>query len=102
MLNWLQSCLATFHRFKTVFLNLRAWENFNFSKLHSLSYYTSSIQLFGLMDNYNTEQSEHLHIDFVKNAYHASNHKDEYPQMTLWLECHEKVQQHAKFVEWRQ
>jgi len=53
------------------------------------------------MDNYNTEQSEHLHIDFAKNAYHTSNHKDEYPQMMLWLERHEKVQQHAKFVKWR-
>src|SRR6266851_5128554 len=55
-----------------------------------------------MTDNYNTEQSEHLHIDFAKNAYYASNHKDEYPQMTLWLERHEKVQQHAKFIEWRQ
>ncbi len=55
-----------------------------------------------MTDNYNTEQSEHLHIDFAKNAYYASNHKDEYPQMTLWLERREKVQQHAKFIEWRQ
>ncbi|KAI9455716.1 hypothetical protein BJY52DRAFT_1204941 [Lactarius psammicola] len=32
-------------------------------------------------DNYNTEQAERLHIDFTKNAYRATNHKDEYPQM---------------------
>ena len=100
-LNRLQSHLAAFHEFKTVFLNLGAWENFNFPKLHSLSHYTSSIRLFDSTDNYNMEQSERLHIDFAKNAYRASNHKDEYPQMTLWLERHEKVQQHAKFVEWR-
>jgi hypothetical protein len=62
-----------------VFLNLGASENFNFPKLHSLSHYMSSIQLFGSMDNYNMEQSERLHIDFAKNAYRALNHKDEYP-----------------------
>ncbi len=85
-----------------MFLNLGARENFNIPKLHSLSHYMSSIRLFGTTDNYNTEQSERLHIDFAKNAYCASNHKDEYPQMTLWLEHREKVQQHAKFIEWQQ
>ncbi len=90
-LDQLQGCLAAFHEHKTVFLDLGAWENFNLPKLHSLSHYMSSIRLFSTTDNYNTEQSEHLHIDFAKNAYHASNHKDEYPQMMLWLERHEKV-----------
>ena len=85
-----------------VFLELEAWKNFNLPKLHSLSHYISSIRLFGTMDNYNTEQSECLHINLAKNAYHASNHKDKYPQMTQWLKHHEKVQQHAKFIEWRQ
>ncbi|THU77979.1 hypothetical protein K435DRAFT_877154 [Dendrothele bispora CBS 962.96] len=40
--------------------------------------------------NYNTETTERLHIDFAKDAYRASNHKDEYAQMTLWLERREK------------
>jgi hypothetical protein len=101
-LDWLQGCLAAFHEHKTVFLELGARENFNLPMLHSLSHYVSSMRLFGMTDNYNTEQSEHLHIDLVKNAYRASNHKDKYPQMTLWLERYEKVQQHAKFIEWRQ
>jgi hypothetical protein len=48
--------------------------------------------LFETIDNYNTEQTEHLHIDFMKDAYHATNCKNEYMQMTAWLECHEKVQ----------
>ncbi|KAE9389182.1 hypothetical protein BT96DRAFT_1070933 [Gymnopus androsaceus JB14] len=30
----------------------------------------------------------------------ATNHKDEYPQMTLWLECKEKVMQHASYLDW--
>ncbi|KAH9003605.1 hypothetical protein EDB83DRAFT_2509552 [Lactarius deliciosus] len=46
----------------------------------------TSIALFGTTDNYNTEQTEWLHIDFTKDTYRATNHKDEYPQMTTWLE----------------
>jgi len=48
------------------------------------------------------EQSERLHINLTKNVYHATNHKDEYSQMTVWLECHEKLQQHLAFVNWKQ
>lgn len=44
------------------------------------------IQMFDTMDNYNTEYTEQLYIDLAKDAYHAMNHKDEYMQMTLWLE----------------
>ena len=54
------------------------------------------------MDNYNTEQPERLHIDLAKDAYRATNHKDEYPQMTAWLERSEKIQRHGAFIEWRQ
>ena len=34
----------------------------------------------------------------VKDAYRATNHKDEYPQMTLWL-GKEKVLRHDKFIK---
>ncbi|KAG2029856.1 hypothetical protein BDR03DRAFT_975485 [Suillus americanus] len=43
---------------------------------------------------------EHLHIDLTKDAYRATNHKDEYPQMTLWLERREKMLWHDNFVQW--
>ncbi|KAH9059234.1 hypothetical protein EDB87DRAFT_1539273, partial [Lactarius vividus] len=46
--------------------------------------------------------TERLHIDFTKDAYRTTNHKDEYPQMTLWLECHEKLQQHTAFIKFQQ
>ena len=82
-LDQLQTCLATFHEHKMVFLDLGVQENFNLPKLHSLSHYVSSIWLFSTTDNYNTEQLECLHIDFTKNAYHMSNYKDKYPQMML-------------------
>ncbi|KAI0765845.1 hypothetical protein BD413DRAFT_637000 [Trametes elegans] len=57
--------------------------------------------LFGTTDNYSTETSERLHIDFTKDAYRATNHKDEYPQMTRWLERREKIIEHRNYVLWR-
>ncbi|KAG2053403.1 hypothetical protein BDR06DRAFT_982848 [Suillus hirtellus] len=44
--------------------------------------------------------TERLHIDFAKDAYAATNHKDEFWQVMKWLECKEKVLQHANFVLW--
>ena len=44
------------------------------------------IERYGTADNYNTEYTERLHIPFAKDAYNATNSKDEYPQMTQWIE----------------
>jgi len=98
----LDRLLATFHENKDVFMDLGVRRHFNVPKIHSLLHYSSSICLFGTTDNYNTEQTERLHIGFMKDAYRATNHKDEYDQMTTWLERREKVQRHAMFIEWRQ
>ncbi|KAH9021359.1 hypothetical protein EDB85DRAFT_1871915 [Lactarius pseudohatsudake] len=98
----LEESLARFYDNKNVFLDLGVREHFNIPKVHSLLHYKSSITLFGSTDNYNTEQTERLHIDFTKDTYRATNHKDEYPQMTAWLERREKIQQHTKFIAWRQ
>ena len=95
----LEDCLTLFHENKDIFLDLEVWGNFNLSKLHSLSHYAPSIWLFGTTNNYNTKQFKHLHIDFAKNAYCALNCKDEYFQMTKWLEHHEKVQLHAALID---
>ncbi|KAI9434821.1 hypothetical protein H4582DRAFT_2174356 [Lactarius indigo] len=99
---YLEESLARFHENKGVFIDLGVREHFNIPKVHSLLHYKSSITLFGSTDNYNTEQTERLHIDFTKDAYRATNHKDEYPQMTTWLERREKIQQHVKFIAWWQ
>lgn len=100
-LSYLQEALTTFHENKSIFIDLGIRTHFNFPKLHSLQHYVRCIQLFGTTDNYNTEYSERLHIDFAKDAYRATNHKNEYPQMTLWLERKEKVLQHELFIQWR-
>ena len=98
----LDRSLATFHENKDVFMDLGVQRHFNIPKIHSLLHYSSSICLFGTTDNYNTKQTERLHIDFTKDAYRATNHKDEYDQMMTWLEQREKVQQHTTFIEWQQ
>ena len=97
----LQESLARFHDNKAVFVDLELQKAMNFPKLHSMSHYQQSITLFGTTDNYNTEQTERLHIDFTRYAYEATNWKDEYPQMTTWMERREKIQQHTCFVHWR-
>ncbi|KAF8258427.1 hypothetical protein EI94DRAFT_1912347 [Lactarius quietus] len=101
-LNRLEDALARFHNNKDVFVDLGVRDHFHFPKIHSLLHYQSSITLFGTTDNYNTEQTEHLHMDYTKYAYRATNKKDEEPQMTVWNERREKVEQHALFVAWRQ
>ena len=76
--------------------------HFNFPKLHSLPHYLESIRLLGTTDNYNTEATERLHIDLAKDAYRATNKKDYYEQMLLWLECHEKIWAFEIVLQWRQ
>ncbi|KAI0670040.1 hypothetical protein C8Q78DRAFT_976760, partial [Trametes maxima] len=86
-LKLLDEALIAFHANKQVFL-------------HFLEHYRRSIELFGTTDNYDTQYSERLHIDFTKQAYRASNRKDEFAQMTAWLQRKEKVLRHSKYIEW--
>ena len=90
-LNQLQGALSVFYDNKPIFMDLGAWEHFNIPKLHSLMHYVLLIHLFRTTNNYNTKQSECLHIDFANDAYCATNWKDVYSQMTAWLEHHERI-----------
>jgi hypothetical protein len=101
-LNALDTALRQFHEEKDVFIELGVREHFNLPKLHSLAHYRQSIMLFGTTDNYNTEQSEQLHIDFTKKAYHATNFKDEIKQMVTWLERQEAIHQCATLIQMRE
>ena len=100
-LDLLVSSLSAFHENKDVFEELGIRENFNIPKLHSMQHYAESIRNYGTTDNYNTEYTERLHIDLAKDAYNSTNFKDEFVQMTLWLERREKVIRHAAFITWR-
>ena len=101
-LDHLHDALSVFHDHKAIFTDLGVREHINIPKFHSLTHYVSSIVLFGTTDNYNTEQSERLHIDFAKQAYRATNRKDIYSQMTAWLQRREKIQLHTMFITQRE
>ena len=104
-LGYLSDALDRFHANKNVFINLgaRANDDFNLEKLHSLEHYVDSIRLFGTTDNYNTEASERLHIDYAKDAYRATNKKDSdfLENMTRWLERREKMAAFDLVLQWR-
>ncbi|KAJ7150607.1 hypothetical protein C8R46DRAFT_846333, partial [Mycena filopes] len=97
----LHTALKRFHDNKGIFVVLGIRDNFNIPKFHNVSHYPPNIKLFGTMDNYNTEHTERLHIDFAKDAYRATNRKDEYFQMTLWLERKVKILRHENCTRWR-
>ncbi|KAJ7330270.1 hypothetical protein DFH08DRAFT_916532 [Mycena albidolilacea] len=100
-LEGLEDARMQFHRNKAIFVDLGIRDNFNLPKLHSCEHYVPNIKLFGTSDNYNTENTERLHIDLARDAYRSTNRKDEFSQMTLWLERKEKIQWHDKFIEWK-
>lgn len=74
--------------------------HFNLPKLHSLLHYVRAIIELGTSDNYNTETTERLHIDYAKDAYRAGNHKDFVINMTTWLTCMEKMDHHSAHIAW--
>ncbi|RPD60944.1 hypothetical protein L226DRAFT_545471 [Lentinus tigrinus ALCF2SS1-7] len=94
----LHAALESFHQHKSIFVDLSIRINWKLPKLHSLDHYVDSIKLFGTTDNCDTQYTERLHIDFAKDAYRATNHKDEFPQMTIWLERREKILRHDAFI----
>ena len=99
-LKQLDDALHAFHANKSIFIDLGIREHFNFPKLHSCTHYASSIRFYGTTDNFNTQYTERLHIDLAKDAYRATNRKDEYPQMTTWIDRREKIQEHSEYVRW--
>ncbi|KAI0821718.1 hypothetical protein BC628DRAFT_793206 [Trametes gibbosa] len=100
-LDLLDDARRRFHASKAIFCDLGIRSHFKLPKLHSLEHYRLSIELFGTTDNYDTQFSERLHIDFAKEAYRATNSKDEFSQMTVWLERREKVQHHTAYIQSR-
>jgi len=101
-LQLMQTAHDMFHEAKVIFIETgtRGQDHFNIPKLHSLVHYTQSIRSLGCLDGLNTESSERLHIDFAKKAYRASNRRDYYPQMTLWLQRQESVVRKDDYLEW--
>ncbi|KAG2130587.1 hypothetical protein BD769DRAFT_1639495 [Suillus cothurnatus] len=62
--------------------------------------YFMPTRIFCTNSNFNTKLLEHLHINFTKEAYQASNKWDYEKQMALWLQCQEAVFLHSSYLEW--
>ena len=63
-------------------------------------HYVACIHALGSADGYNTESPEHLHIDFAKEAYCASNKHDYMEQMVVWLQRHEAIWLQESYLIW--
>ncbi len=96
----LSNSLRTFHRHKSIFQDLHIREHFNIAKIHTLVHYSESILEKGVLDSYNTELSERLHIDFAKAGYRAGNRHDYIAQITVWLRRREAIRDRFAFLEW--
>ena len=99
-LETLEDALARFHQAKDIFIDLGIRELFNIPKLHFVQHYVMFIRLYSTTDNFDTAYTEQLHIDFAKDAYDATNHKDEFTQMANWLERKEKIFRHEQYLKW--
>jgi len=98
----LEDALTHFHQVKDIFIDLGIRESFNIPKLHFVQHYVMLIQLYSTTDNFDTAYTERLHIDFAKDAYNTTNHKDEFTQMANWLERKEKIFHHDQYLKWVQ
>lgn len=90
-----------FHANKSIFVDLGVRAHFKIPKLHNCRHYRPHIELYGTTDNYNTQYTERLHIDFTKNAYRSTNFKDPFTQMVTWILRREKILCHARYVKWQ-
>ncbi|KAG8727981.1 hypothetical protein FRC10_005437, partial [Ceratobasidium sp. 414] len=85
--------LSTFNEAKTAFINpniegLPPDERrfHRIPKMHMLTHYTYLIRELGTPDGFNTELTERLHIDCVKEPWRATNHVNPIPQMVAYLQ----------------
>lgn len=101
-LKYMQAALNEFDKYKEVFIISNQRSDFNIPKLHSIRHYCQSIANFGSTDGFNTELPEQLHINFVKEGYYASNHRDHLKQMVGWLRRQETVDGFEAYLCWRQ
>ena len=96
----MNDALERFHNNKDIFVELGIRADFDINKLHYAIHYRLMIERFGSTDNYNTEHTERLHIPFAKDAFEATNFKNEYPQMAIFVERKEKILEHTRYVNW--
>ncbi|KAF8873161.1 hypothetical protein BD779DRAFT_1452149, partial [Infundibulicybe gibba] len=99
-LSKLEKAWLAFHEHKAVFVELGIRTDFNIPKIHAIQHYLMMIRSHGTADGFNTEGSEHLHIDYAKIGYSATNKKAYIKQMTVWLTQQEAVHTFSAYLQW--
>ncbi|KZT21732.1 hypothetical protein NEOLEDRAFT_1181411 [Neolentinus lepideus HHB14362 ss-1] len=89
---------ASFHSHTTE--TLTAMENALWDFHESKDIFVRLKTSYGSYDGYNTESPEHLHIDYAKDTYRASNKRDYTEQMTRWLCRQEAVAEFDLYLDW--
>ncbi|KAG1732830.1 hypothetical protein EDB19DRAFT_1896693 [Suillus lakei] len=97
-LQYLTKALDELHANKDILVDLEIDNHFNIPKFHSMLHYEECICNFGTTNNYNTEMFEQFHIDYAKEAWRASNFRNELPQMTQWLSRQEKIVMFQSYI----
>jgi hypothetical protein len=96
----LERSLKTFHENKPIFVELGIRKHFNIPKLHAIQHYVEAIRYLGSADGYNTESPEHLHINYAKASYCASNKCDYMEQMSISLQRQEGMWIKESYLMW--
>ncbi|KDN39905.1 hypothetical protein RSAG8_08556, partial [Rhizoctonia solani AG-8 WAC10335] len=89
--------LATFHSLKEQLIGPIYEDDRRFNKiakLHMLRHWTHVIRELGTPDGYNTEGPEHLHIEYAKVPWRASNKVRPLPQMVKYIQRQEAIRVH--------
>ncbi|CAE6534652.1 unnamed protein product [Rhizoctonia solani] len=95
--------LRTFHELKELLVIRGVYESearFNMvPKLHMLRHWVQSIRELGTPDGYNTEAPEHLHIEYAKVPWRASNKVKPLEQMVTYIQRQEAIRKHRHYLD---
>ncbi|CAE7232083.1 unnamed protein product [Rhizoctonia solani] len=101
-LNAMDDDLRIFHRHKNLLVGPVYEEADHFDKipkLHMLRHWTYLIRELGTPDGYNTEAPEHLHIEYAKVPWRASNKVRPLPQMVTYIQRQEAIRVHRALLD---
>jgi hypothetical protein len=104
-LHEMDAALDTLHKLKEVMVSKGFYASSKrfdgIPKLHMMGHYSHSIRELGTPDGYNSEAPEHLHIEYAKEPWRASNKVRPLPQMIRYLQRLEALQIHRLYMdEW--
>ncbi|KAB5587944.1 hypothetical protein CTheo_8614 [Ceratobasidium theobromae] len=99
----METDLESFHDLKDLLVvrgvyKMDTWFN-KIVKLHMLTHYVHMIHELGPPDGYNTEVPEHLHIEYTKVPWRASNKVRPLPQMITYIQRQEAIRIHRSYLD---